>query len=148
MSQNLADTIIYHMKAKLAPLPREWIKRGRINCQKCIIDLTYSSRYRCFSSMCKWYLLFVSDNFVEKKVLKIANWIYILLGNNHLSNVFAKVITIKILFSLTKLRWVSRAASVFEGLKYKVSSMVIQSRSGCQYWVGQSGITTTTVVVF
>ena len=68
------------MKAKLVPLPLERRERGWINCQKYIIDLTFCSTYRHFSSTCKWYLLSVNKSFVEKYVLKIVNWIYILLG--------------------------------------------------------------------
>ena len=55
-------------------------EKGWINCQKYIIDLTFCSTYRHFSSTCKWYLWSVNKNFVEKEVLKILNWIYILLG--------------------------------------------------------------------
>ena len=49
-----------------ASLPRERRERGWINCQKYIIDLISFSMYRHFSSTCKWYLLFVNNNFVEK----------------------------------------------------------------------------------
>ena len=69
---------------------------------KYIIDLTSCSAYRHFSSTCKWYILFVNDNFVEKQVLKIVSWIHILLGNNHLGNIFAEAITIKTLPALAK----------------------------------------------
>ena len=37
-----------------------------INCWRLLIDQTSCSTHRCFSSTCKWYLLFVNDNFVEK----------------------------------------------------------------------------------
>ena len=64
--------------------------RNWINWRKYRIDL---------SSTCKWYLLFVNDNFVEKLVLKIVNRIYMLLGNNYFGNIFVEVITIKTLFT-------------------------------------------------
>ena len=53
-------------KQSLFHCQRERRERGWINCQKYIIDLTSCSTYRHFSSTCKWYLLFVNDNFVEK----------------------------------------------------------------------------------
>ena len=87
---------------KLVPLPHEWRERGWINYRKYIIDLTSFSMYKHFSNTCKWYLLFVSDNFAEKWVLKIVNWIYILLGSDHVGNFFPKVITTKTLFVLAK----------------------------------------------
>ena len=64
--QNFADMMIWDVKAKLVPLPREQRERRWINCGTYIIDLTSCSTYRHFSSMCKWYLLFLNDNFVEK----------------------------------------------------------------------------------
>ena len=114
------------MKAKLVPLWHEWREIRWINCQKYIIDLTSYSTYRCFSSMCKWYLLFVNNNFVKKQLLKFVNWIYILLGNNHLGNIFAEVITIKTLGSCWLLRWIFRAA---------VSSATISSCDFTVVWV-------------
>ena len=89
---------------------------GWINCRKCIIDLTSCSMCRDFSSTCKWYLLFVNDNFVKKWVLKIKSWIYILLWNNHLGNIFAKVITTETLFALTKLSVIADCQGEFWGL--------------------------------
>ena len=59
-------TMIYDVKAKLVLLPRERTERRWINCRKYIIDLASCSTYRHFFSTCKWYLLFVNDNFVEK----------------------------------------------------------------------------------
>ena len=99
MSQNFADTMIHDLKAKLVPLPRERRERVWINWRKYRIDLTSCSTYRHFSSTCKWHLLFVNDNFVEKLVLKIVNRIYMLLGNNYFGNIFVEVITIKTLFT-------------------------------------------------
>ena len=37
-----------------------------INCWKLLVDEMSCNTHRCFSSTCKWYLLFVNDNFVEK----------------------------------------------------------------------------------
>ena len=42
-----------------------WTKRIRMN-KLPNIDLSSGSTYRNFSSMCKWYLLFVNDNFAMK----------------------------------------------------------------------------------
>ena len=40
-SHNFANTMmIYDMKGKIIPLPREQRERAQINCQKYIIDLT------------------------------------------------------------------------------------------------------------
>ena len=114
-SQNFADTMIYDVKAKLVPLPRERRKRGWINCLKYIIDLTSCSTYRHFSSTFKWYLLFVNNNFVEKWVLKVVNWIYILLENNHLGNTFAEVIIIKTLFASAKPSAIADCRGEFRG---------------------------------
>ena len=50
--QNFADTMIWDVKAKLVPLPRERRERGWINCRTYIIYLTSCSTYRLFSSMC------------------------------------------------------------------------------------------------
>ena len=115
-SQNFANTMIYNVKAKLVPLPHERRERGWINCRKYIIDLTSCSTYRHFSSMCKWYLLFVNNNFVEKYVLKIVKWIYILLGSNHLGNIFAEIITIKTLFASEKPSTIANCQGEFRGL--------------------------------
>ena len=57
---------LFDVKAKLVPLPREWRERGWMNCGKYVMDLTPCSMYRHFSSTCKWYPLFVNNNFVEK----------------------------------------------------------------------------------
>ena len=121
MSQNFTDNRIYNVKAKLAPLPHERRERGWINCQKYIIDLTSCSMYRHFSSMCKWCLLFVNDNFVEKQVLKTVNWIYILLGKDHLDNIFAEVITIKTLFASAKPSAIANCWGEFWGLYQTMS---------------------------
>ena len=112
---NFADTIKYNGKVKLLPLPCEQRKKGQINCGKYIINLTSCSRYRHFSSTCKLYLLFVNDNYLEKQVLKIVYWIYILLGNNPLGNIFAKVI-IKALFALAKPSVIVNWQGQFRGL--------------------------------
>ena len=101
------------MKAKLVPLPGERRARGWINCQKYIIDLACFNTYRHFSSMCKWYILCVNGNFVEKWVLKVVNWTYILLQNNYLGNIFVKVITIKTLFALA----IANCQGEFRGLQ-------------------------------
>ena len=78
--------------------------------------MTSCGTYRHFSSTCKWYLLFENDYFVEKLVLKILNRKYILLGNNHIGNIFAEVITTKPVFASAKNfgncrlpRWISKA---------------------------------------
>ena len=119
-SQNFADTMIYNVKAKLVPLPRERKERGWINCQKDILDLTSCSTYRQFSSTCKCYLLFVSNNFVEKQVLKFVNWIYTLLGNNHFGNIFAEGITIRTLFASAKPLAIADCRGEFQGLSTSV----------------------------
>ena len=75
--------------------------------------------HRHFSSTCKWYLLFVNDNFVEKQILKIVNWIYILLRNNHLSNIFDKMIPIKTLFASAKPLVIANCRGEFQGLTNK-----------------------------
>ena len=123
-SYNFADTMIYNIKAKLVPLPRERRKRGWINCRKYIIDLTSSSTYRHFSSTCKWYLLFVNDNFANKYVLKIVTWIYMLLGNSHLGNIFAEVITIKTLLASAKPWAIADCRGESRGLFIKYSVWV------------------------
>ena len=114
-SQNFANTTLYDVKAKLVSLSRE--QRNGINkLLKIYIDLTSCSTYRHFSSTCKWYLLFANNNFVEKEVLKIVNRIYILLGNNHLGNIFAEVITIKTLFASAKPLTIADCRGEFRGL--------------------------------
>ena len=102
------------MKAKVALLTHEWKERGWINCQKYIIDLTSCGTYTF-----KWYLLFVNNNFVNKKVLKIINWTYILLGNNHLGNIFAEVIILLPLFASIKTLTIADCQGEFQGLKFK-----------------------------
>ena len=125
---------LYNVKAKLVPLPHEWRERGWITAYKeYIVDLTSCSLYRHFSSTCKWYLLFVNDNFAEKWVLKIINWIYIFLGNDHHSNFFAKVITIKTLFASANPSAIANCWGEFWGL----------FRSACwqsnQFWPEKDG---------
>ena len=115
-SSNFAQAMIYVVKAKLVPLPREQRERGWINCRKYIIDLTSCSKYRHFSSTCKLYLLFVSDNYVEKKILKIVNWIYNLLGHNPLGNIFTKVIIIKTFFASANPSAIADYRDQFRGL--------------------------------
>ena len=109
-------TRLFDVKAKLVPLPREWREKGWINCRTYIIDLTSSGMYRHFSTTCKWYLWFVIDNFAEKSVLKIVNWIYILLGSDHRGNFFPDVITIKTLFALAKPSVIADCQAEFRGL--------------------------------
>ena len=53
---------------------------------------------------------------MEKEVLKIVNRIYILLGNNHLGNIFAEVITIKTLFASAKPSTIADCRGEFRGL--------------------------------
>ena len=52
----------------------------------------------------------------NKYILKIVNWINILLGNNHLSNIFVKVITIKKLFASAKPLAIANCGGEFRGL--------------------------------
>ena len=107
---------LFDVKAKLVPLPREWREKGWINCRTYIIDLTSSGMYRYFSTTCKWYLWFVIDNFAEKSVLKIVNWIYIFLGSDHRGNCFPDVIIIKTLFALAKPSAIADCQAGFRGL--------------------------------
>ena len=91
------------MKAKLVPLPREQTERGWINCWTCIIDLTSCSTYRHFSSMCKWYLLFVNNNFATKQ----SPWQYFCQGDY-----YKKTVCIgKTLGNCQLPKWTSRATS-------------------------------------
>ena len=52
----------------------------------------------------------------NKYILKIVNWINILLGNNHLSNILVKVITIKMLFASAKPLAIANCRGEFRGL--------------------------------
>ena len=75
------------------------------------------------------YLLFVNNNFVEKWVLKIVNWIYVLLRNNHLGNIFAEVITIKMLFASAKTSAIASCRGKFWGLKSQLNFKIVEQKS-------------------
>ena len=106
------------MKAKLVPLPLEQRERGWINCQRYIIGLTSCSTQRHFCSTCKWSLTckqqFCWEISFENCKLNICN----LLGNNHLSNYFAEVITIKTLFASAKPSKIADCWGELWGLQY------------------------------
>ena len=125
-SQNFADTMIYDMKAKLAPLPHQRKERGWMNCWKYIIDLTSCRMYRHFSSMCKWYLfyllIFCQEISVENCKLNIyfpKKWSprqYFCWGD-YLKNT---VCLGKTLGNCQLPRWIARAATFFTYSKVQI----------------------------